>query len=905
MSKEKIRNALDRYYKAFDYDDGTLAYKRGGQMGFGKKFYLGGDEDEVSDEDLDIGENGSKSWKDIFDFSNTNWGGLAGTAVGLIGDTVGGFRDMADRSTQLEKSVNQYGTGAFNNVYDNTSLLSAISNTPGLTNISKSDIRNKTVGQDIGSAFSTGLSAGLSTGNVFVGIGAGLLDAGKSIAQRLKARSYADRINQYIKDKNIRLNKQAFMASQGVDAHNDWMRMMGYYMNPYDYALGGEMRTHGADFNNGLTFINEGGTHEQNPYEGVPSGVDDEGTPNLVEEGEVIWNNEYVFSNRIKIPKHLAKKYKLGGNLTFADAIKEVTKESLTRPNDPISNETNKAIVNEFMDEQEALREKEQQNAARQLQTAYDEDFMSQLDAISTPQEEAPTDMSEIQLPQQNFSTAPLEGMPVGYAVGGPKRNVRRVLKKQAEKLLEDSGVMSKKEARQQKLRRLQSQLEEIFGPPSIQELTNLLERTDSTATNDSATSELLFPNIFDKGTVPSKKNTFDKGSKKNSGYKPGLTGTLVEGLEDVYDTGNGVYYDGKTGSYYTDIDTIRYLRGLPPISMDDEIVASVVTDSRTEKKPEGAEVKADVSGGNGAAKRTFKSNIKFVPKGAASIRSLNATDKDDIVPYKYRPTWQRKIPVYGAGAMALYGMVNRPDYANADAIIEAARLAGAPVNIPVQTIGDYMTYKPFDERYLVNMANQNRAAAARGITNTAGGNRAMDLLGNMSLAHSNQQELGEIARQAYLANQQQRSAVAEFNRGTNVQNMSAINQRNLSQAQLNSQRQATALSGLDRGHSLRQSIRDTWDAATMQSLNSMLASIGAIGKENEEYNMMTSMAEHGYFPHFYGDKGILQLAPNAQQQQLMPNPFVLWQPDIKWKPNYQWKIEAKGGIKKNKKRRF
>lgn len=900
MSKEKIRNALDRYYKAFDYDDGTLAYKRGGQMGFGKKFYFGGDEDEASDEVSGADENGSKSWKDIFDFSDTKWGGLAGTAVGLIGDTVGGFRDMADKSTQLEKSVNQYGTGAFNSVYDNTSLLSAIGNTPGLTNISKSDIRNKTVGQDIGSAFSTGLSAGLSTGNVFVGIGAGLLDAGKSIAQRLKAKSYADRVNQYIKDKNISLNKQAFMASQGVDAHNDWMRMMSYYMNPYDYALGGEMRTHGADFNNGLTFINEGGTHEENPYEGVPSGVDDEGVPNLVEEGEVIWNNEYVFSNRIKIPKHLAKKYKLGGNLTFADAIKEVTKESLTRPNDPISNETNKAIVNEFMDEQEALREKEQQSAARQLQTAYDEDFMNQLDAIGTPQEEAPTDMSEIQLPQQEFSTAPLEGMPVGYAVGGPKRSVKKIFKKQAEKLLEDSGVMSKKEARQQKLRRLQSQVEEILGPPSVQELTKLLERTDSTAVNDSATPELLFPNIFDSA-ASSKKNTFDRGSKKNSGYKPGLTGTPVEGLEDVYDTGNGVYYDAKTGAYYNDIDVILIKRGLEPTQKYDEIVPSTIIDDRKKKEPE-SEAKVEVSGGNGAAKRTFKSDIKFVPKGAASIKFLNATNRDDIVPYKYRPTWQRKIPVYGAGAMALYGMANRPDYSNADAIIEAARLAGAPVNIPVQTIGDYMTYKPFDERYLVTMANQNRAAAARGITNTAGGNRAMDLLGNMSLAHNNQQELGEIARQAYLANQQQRSAVAEFNRGTNVQNMGAINQRNLSQAQLNSQRQATALSGLDRGHSLRQSIRDTWDAATMQSLNSMLASIGAIGKENEEYNMMTSMAEHGYFPYFYGDRGILQLAPNAQQQQ---RPFVLWQPDTEWKPNYQWKIEAKGGIKKNKKRRF
>jgi len=47
--------------------------------------------------------------------------------------------------------------------------------------------------------------------------------------------------------------------------------------------------------------------------------------------------NDYVFSNRIKIPKLLAKKYKLGGNLTFADASKKLSKESEERPNSVIS----------------------------------------------------------------------------------------------------------------------------------------------------------------------------------------------------------------------------------------------------------------------------------------------------------------------------------------------------------------------------------------------------------------------------------------------------------------------------------------------------------------------------------------------------------------------------------------
>ena len=65
----------------------------------------------------------------------------------------------------------------------------------------------------------------------------------------------------------------------------------------WKHAFGGELNTNGADFSTGLTFIDNGGLHEENPYEGVPMGVAPDGKPNLVEEGEVIYN-DYVFSNR-------------------------------------------------------------------------------------------------------------------------------------------------------------------------------------------------------------------------------------------------------------------------------------------------------------------------------------------------------------------------------------------------------------------------------------------------------------------------------------------------------------------------------------------------------------------------------------------------------------------------------
>ena len=126
----------------------------------------------------------------------------------------------------------------------------------------------------------------------------------------------------------------------------------------WHHAFGGELNTNGGDFSTGLMFIDEGGTHESNPYEGVPMGVAPDGKPNLVEEGEAIYN-DYVFSNRLTVPKAIRNKYKLRGakGLTFADAVKQLTKGAIERPNDPISQETLHEIMADLAQTQEGVRE--------------------------------------------------------------------------------------------------------------------------------------------------------------------------------------------------------------------------------------------------------------------------------------------------------------------------------------------------------------------------------------------------------------------------------------------------------------------------------------------------------------------------------------------------------------------
>lgn len=123
------------------------------------------------------------------------------------------------------------------------------------------------------------------------------------------------------------------------------------------FALGGDMQTNGADYSTGLTHIDAGNSHEENPYDGVQMGISSEnGQPNLVEEGETVFD-DYVFSRRIKVPKEAQKSLGVSGNnLTFADATKQLEKESLERPNDPISSLGLKASMSKLADEQEFVK---------------------------------------------------------------------------------------------------------------------------------------------------------------------------------------------------------------------------------------------------------------------------------------------------------------------------------------------------------------------------------------------------------------------------------------------------------------------------------------------------------------------------------------------------------------------
>lgn len=246
-------------------------------------------------------------------------------------------------------------------------LINNIVNTAQLNSgIKGSDIDKTTGGQaalGIGSAMASGATAGSVFGPWGAAVGAaaaGLTKGASLLFKRKKAKRMAAEQN----DENRRVNDAVSDFQQrALDAQDD--KDFANYMINFSggkdsvlAAFGGQLHTNGADFSNGSSVIESGGSHEENPNGGVQIGVDKQGVPNLVEEGEVVYDN-YVFSNRLKANDevlgyaNLPLKYK---GIPFSDIAKKLLKPSEDQLNDPITTRTLKANMNKLRTAQETFK---------------------------------------------------------------------------------------------------------------------------------------------------------------------------------------------------------------------------------------------------------------------------------------------------------------------------------------------------------------------------------------------------------------------------------------------------------------------------------------------------------------------------------------------------------------------
>lgn len=322
--------------------------------------------DYVSNKKTKFGRYVDTDWHNMWQKDN-----LESTTVGLLGG-LGSAVGTALTTSQIKNTANiesgidsigntQFSTGSFDNLLAQFDV-----NNMANTNLTQQDLMLYTPGQQVANVLLAGANGflGNSFGNQFAGgglvsrgINAGLnmLGAGVgAIIANKKAKEEAARLNLLAEEANKRyLNNfnNAVSNTRNTMFNNSLLNISSY---------GGPLFNHSENFSNGVTFINEGGTHEQNPLGGVPVGVDQEGTPNLVEEGEVIWN-DYVFSNRLKPTKRQLEKAGYGDkyqDLSFSRIAEKLQEGSSERPNDAISNNSLNDSLSGLMVMQEEIRMK-------------------------------------------------------------------------------------------------------------------------------------------------------------------------------------------------------------------------------------------------------------------------------------------------------------------------------------------------------------------------------------------------------------------------------------------------------------------------------------------------------------------------------------------------------------------
>lgn len=295
-------------------------------------------------------------------FSGSNLGGSIGAITGGVTDVIKAgldnakIADTSEQHAEREARMSEQSTAT-----DNASLLAEMSDDVAIGHTGFWDVRGSTRGQQIGNTFK-GMASGAASGakvggpwGAVIGAAAGLISGvGGIIGGDVKARREAAELNK----KALKANqaKAATFANKagGLDAASD-ARAAAVFA-----AEGGKINLPKFPyFDDGITEFNTGGTHEENPYSGIPQGIAADGYPNLVEEGEVKFK-DYIFSDRTK-PKldEIMPIYKKAKKKdSFADLAKKISQEAEERPNDIISKTTRDYQLGKLAELQEIGRQR-------------------------------------------------------------------------------------------------------------------------------------------------------------------------------------------------------------------------------------------------------------------------------------------------------------------------------------------------------------------------------------------------------------------------------------------------------------------------------------------------------------------------------------------------------------------
>lgn len=595
-------------------------------------------------------------------------------------------------------------------------------------------------------------------------------------------------------------------------------------------AFGGELGTNGTDFTSGLLEVNTGDSHEENPYGGIQLGVDQEGVPNLVEEGETVFN-DYVFSNRLKVPSFMRKQLGLGGNLkkdiTFADASKKIVKDSKERPNNPMDQE-------------------------------YMEGALGKLAMVQE------TERSRMKAEQENQM---LEAAMFGF--GGKKRTEAMPQSTKSGNKFDGTTTPTQKMNRRWNTGNF-DWLKGDFKPSNgagFIPYSRAMKPEDITAAENSsnfkAWSDYVLNN-WDTPDVQSYLKALDAAAGGNHLFD--AKGNPVKGAQDYYrrerglgDKGNhkwGYYHLTPTELPTTPIELPDYQYGQYgydsmkfPWTLTPEEAAAPAPEnlSPMEQIARDKGVTVTDNGTNFTPPAVTGSEIETI-EGEGEGKPVKSTANQPD-PY---PTWMRYAPVFGAGIMTLadaLGLTNKPDYTFADKIEAAARAAGNNPYITAAYIGDYMRYHPLDRLFYANQLQANARATDRNLMNTSGGNSGTARAAMIANGYNSNNVIGNMLRQEAESNRAQYERTKEFNRKTNMVNAEMDMRAREANARYRHMANSAWLQGLGQAAALRDSIDQRVGAARSLNIKNLLESLGNIGRENFALNQIRADRAYNYAP--------------------------------------------------------
>lgn len=557
-------------------------------------------------------------------------------------------------------------------------------------------------------------------------------------------------------------------------------------------AFGGDLNTYGGTYNGGLEYIDNGGTHEQNPFNGVPMGTDRNGTPNLVEEGETIWN-DYVFSNRLKVPETLTDKYKLSKDITFAEASKKLGKEIEETPNDPISKRTFNSFMQDLQQSQEEVKaKKELVKAKRQFNKLSPQEQLGILNG--TPVQGDNTMLSN---PNEMASNEPQQFDDGGWMFdnmweGAPE--------------YQNSYLKGNIPYYQGKVSSKGYSVKDIEGTDNYKNFTKYA---------------LTLPDSHNYWQTLSNKTGKDVTYLKNNYERLRNDGKLGW----VHRTPKFNNISTQADNPFTIYQPLDALGNQKPFNM---LSPYGMGYSANDIVPFSDRIDA-----NGNTVIDLK-NKEFISTGTK--KKTNNKEDNGLL-----PTWMRYAPIVGSAIGAASSLLSKPDESSADAILTAAREAGQYTPISFNPIGDYIQYNPFDRDYYINKLNAESGAARRAIINQSSGNRGNAMAGILAADYNAQNQLGALARQAEEYNLAQRQKVAEFNRGTNMFNTEGMFKADAANQTARMQARSTLLQGTMQAERLRQAARQQLAAERSANLTNLFNNIGNIGRENMNFNILNT----------------------------------------------------------------